>query len=482
MLLHRPGPGLTWQGVPEDLRAIARRLTSAGYRVWLVGGSLRDLLRGESPVDWDLATEAVPQEVLRLLPGSRPTGARFGTVTATQGAVTAEITTLRGEGPYSDFRHPDEVTLAGSIEEDLGRRDFTINAMALPFPEDPAVSSQLIDPFGGRADLAARVIRAVGHPPARFYEDPLRMLRALRLAAQLAFTVEPATARAIRAAAPLLGYVPRERIRQELERILPGRALYGILRQMDALGLLSQVFPAVAATKGQAQDSRYHARDVFDHTMLAVQWSGEVAGRLGTPGQLAVLYHDVGKPATFSEAGGVIHFFGHEHLSAQLARQDLRTLTFPTSVVDEVAWLVAHHMLDPHIGPRGLRRLRAKAGSRERFVRLMLLRACDVLAHRAPPEPPIPEGAERMLAVIPGLREVLEEPEGHFTLALDGHAIMQAAGIGPGPEVGRLKEALLEWALEDPAGRNTPEQLRKRLEAVIRERGSSPGRPGRRVP
>lgn len=490
----------TWR-VPAELRAVAARLAGAGHRAWLVGGSLRDLLQGKTPSDWDLATDALPAEVLRLFPGARPTGARFGTVTIEAGRIRVEATTLRGEGTYSDFRHPDAVTFARSIDEDLSRRDFTINAMAYPltggdgeYPPGEATSGRpgdagrppagLLDPYGGIEDLQSGRIRAVGHPPARFYEDPLRMLRAPRLAAQLGFVVEPQTAGAIRRAAPLLGYIPKERVRQELEKVLPGPGFFRLVQEMDALALLPFVFPAVSATKGQPQGA-HHALDVFAHTLAAVRYSAEVADSLGTSGQLAVLYHDVGKPATLSRVGDVVHFFGHEQVSAQLAEQDLRTLTFAGDVVEEVVWLIEHHMLDPRTGPKGMRRLRARAGTRERFLKLLVLRVCDGRAHRPGAASPggggvWPAGTSvrAVVSELPGLLEVLDEPEEHFRLALDGHAIMQYARIGPGPEVGRLKEALLEWALEDPATRNTPEALRQHLDALSGgDRGPEPAPP-----
>ncbi len=440
--------------LPEPAARVLSALEAAGHEAYLVGGCVRDLLLGRKPKDLDVATSARPEEVKRLFRKAVPTGERFGTVTVLDFSAPVEVTAFRAEGQYEDARWPSEVRFGVTLAEDLARRDFTVNALAL------GRDGRLVDPFGGRGDLEVRVIRCVGDPAARFGEDALRMLRAARFAAQLGFAVEPATRAAMSACAPLIERVSAERVRDELLRTLLApdhRAGFDLLL---SAGLLARVAPEVAAMAGVEQGG-HHAHDVYTHSLLTVA-DKDHAGLA-----LAQLLHDVGKPDTRSVADGEVHFYRHEVVGAEKAAALLRRLRFAGETVELVAVLVRNHLVYGlrRAGEGAYRRLIRRVG-RERVPLLARLVRADVAAHGRMP----PERAAEVEGILARLEELAARPEPLTVrdLAIGGHDVMEALGIGPGPLVGRVLERCLEAVLDDPS-LNTRERLLSLVEAFGRQ-------------
>jgi len=324
----------------EPAVAVVKRLRAAGYVSYLTGGCVRDLLLGRTPEDFDVATSARPDEVLRLFPGSGEVGAHFGVVLvreegAREQRVQVEVATFRSDLAYADGRHPEAVRFETDPQQDAMRRDFTINALML----DPE-TDQLLDFVGGRADLEARVIRAIGDPERRFREDHLRLLRAVRFAARLGFRIEPVTFAAIREFAPLIHGVSAERVRDEIARILTEGGARRGFELLDATGLLQEVLPEVAALKGVAQPPEFHPEgDVWTHTMIMLDGLRDPSVTLA----LGVLLHDIGKPATFRVAER-IRFDGHVEKGIEIAHAMLNRLKFPGHVIETVEALIGNHM------------------------------------------------------------------------------------------------------------------------------------------
>ena len=353
---------------PPAARALAR-LHEAGFEAWLVGGCVRDMLLGCAPKDYDLATSARPEETKAVFQGETvlETGIRHGTVTVLLEGMPLEITTYRVDGAYSDARHPDGVTFADNLRADAARRDFTINAMAY------APGRGLRDYFGGQADLRAGCLRAVGDPGTRFHEDALRILRGLRFAAVLDFSLEEETDRAARRYAPLLTKVSAERCAAELGKLLCGPAAGRILRAYPAV--LGVVIPELLPMVGFAHRNAHHCYDVWTHTAVAVD---HVPPRL--PLRLAMLLHDMGKPDTFSLGeDGQGHFYGHPRRSVELAEGILTRLRFPRRTREQVLCLVRYHDAVIEESPQRVRRWLNKLGP-ERFFDLLEIQRGDASA------------------------------------------------------------------------------------------------------
>lgn len=361
--------------VPEDVLNLCRRLRAAGHEALLAGGCVRDHLLGLPCKDHDIATSAKPAEVAALFPGSRLVGAHFGVVLVPAGAGPwVEVATFRTDGSYRDGRRPESVTYASTAEEDARRRDFTINGLFY----DP-LADRLIDYVGGRADLRAGLIRAIGEAAERFREDHLRLLRAVRFAARLGFEIEPATWAALRAAAPLIRKVSPERVRDELDRIwrCPRRG-----RGFDLLaesGLMAEVLPELIALKGCEQPPEFHPEgDVFVHTRLMLDHLPEDAS---LPLVLSVLFHDIAKPATRTVDAdtGRIRFNGHDKLGAEMTEGILRRLKYPNETIAAVVEAVAGHM--HFIGVQNMRSATLKRFlSRPRIDDELALHRADCLA------------------------------------------------------------------------------------------------------
>ncbi len=336
---------------PEVLaRSIVDRLRAAGHTAYLVGGCVRDLLLGRTPKDFDVATSARPNELLRLLPRADRVGAHFGVVLVHDDGAHVEVATFRSDLEYLDGRHPEAVRFETDPREDALRRDFTINALLF----DP-VTGEVLDFTNGRADLDAKLVRAIGDPETRFREDHLRLMRAVRFAARLGFEIEPRTFAAMRRLAPLIQTVSAERVRDELARILTEGGVRRGLELMDATGLLHEVLPEIEAMKGVEQPPAFHPEgDVWTHTLIMLDGLRNPSLELA----LGVLLHDVGKPPTFRVAER-IRFDGHVEEGVKLAHALLNRLRFPNHVIEQVEALIANHMKfreTPHMRESTLKR------------------------------------------------------------------------------------------------------------------------------
>ncbi len=333
-----------------------------------MGGAVRDLLLGRPIKDWDVATNARPEQVTPLFERVIPTGIAHGTVTVLIGKLTIEVTTFRGEGTYRDGRHPDHVEFLDSLEEDLKRRDFTINAMAYDI-----AAKKVIDPFGGSADLSAGLVRAVGNPLERFLEDGLRPLRAVRFSCVLDFSIESATSASIRAALPVFRQVANERVRDELIKILSSKHAARGIEALRQTGLLEEILPELLPTIGQVQNT-FHKHDVYQHS-LACLAHGRGDGVL----KLAILLHDCGKPQSVGGPRGEHTFYNHERFSAQLADEAMQRLRFSHEDRERVSTLIANHMFnyEPSWTDGAVRRLVRKVGV-ECLSDLWELRRADI--------------------------------------------------------------------------------------------------------
>jgi tRNA nucleotidyltransferase (CCA-adding enzyme) len=423
--------------VPAGVLAIIDRLRTHGHGAYLVGGSLRDVLLERTAADWDLTTDARPERLLELFPSAVYENA-FGTVAVRQDGDTHEVTTFRSDHEYTDFRRPHHVEFGDSIEADLARRDFTVNAMAWGWAAGDAGDPALVDPHGGRTDLAAGQLRAVGDPGTRFREDALRMIRAVRLAATLEFRIEPGTLAAVRAHAALVQHLSGERIGAELRRLLAAPQPSLGLRLLEATGLLGHISPDLAMQRGVPQN-KIPGEDLWDHTLRTVD--AVPADRPVV--RLAALLHDIGKPATMAEG----RFIDHDAVGAAQAEALLRRLRFPRATIERVAHLVRHHMfsLDPGAGDAAVRRfiIRVEPHALED---LFLLREADDAGSGRPPGEGIRTLRARVAAELAGPR-VLHRRD----LVVDGEVLMQELGLEPGPEVGRLLDGLLERVIAEPA-------------------------------
>ena len=339
---------------------IIRTLRARGHRAYLAGGCVRDLLLNREPADYDVATDATPQQVMQIFPQTYAVGEQFGVVVvpyaennaATSTSVSAEetsahhrgaieVATFRSDVGYSDGRHPDEVRFTKDPREDVKRRDFTVNGMML----DPA-TNEILDFVGGRADLKAGIIRAIGDPERRFAEDKLRMLRAVRFAARFDYEIEPATLGAIQKLASKIHQVSAERIREELTKMLTEGHARRAFQLLDTTGLLQEVLPEIAAMKGVEQPPQYHPEgDVFVHTLLLLdKLQPGASGVISKTLAWGALLHDVGKPPTFRVAPDRIRFDGHVDVGVKMAAEILRRLRFSNDDTDQILALVDHHM------------------------------------------------------------------------------------------------------------------------------------------
>lgn len=431
---------------PGAAKALAL-LQAAGYEAWIVGGCVRDALLGLPPKDYDLTTSALPEETQRVF-AAYPrieTGLRHGTVTVLLEGEPLEITTYRVDGVYSDARHPDGVTFTCSLRQDAARRDFTINAMAY------APGRGLQDFFGGQADLARGILRAVGAAEKRFREDALRILRALRFASVLDFTLEGETARAARACAPLLAAVSAERVSGELGKLLCGKAAGRVLRDYpDVLGV---VLPEILPMVGLDHRNPHHCYDVWTHTTVAVD---HVPPEL--PLRLAMLLHDIGKPDTFSLGeDGQGHFYGHPRRSVELAEGILSRLRFPRRTRERVLTLVRYHDAVLEESPQRVRRWLNKLGP-EVFFDLLAIQGGDAAA-QAPAYCTRLDHLRRLEALA---RQVLDQAPCLTVrdLAVGGEDLL-ALGYR-GPAIGRALRALLDQVLSETVS-NEKNALLQRL-------------------
>lgn len=441
--------------VPDEVKAITDELRSAGYEAYLVGGCVRDLLRGVSPKDWDVATNATPEEIQKLFPESVYEN-QFGTVGVKTGSEDpvlriVEVTTYRIEGKYTDARHPDEVRFAKTIEEDLSRRDFTVNAMALGGENNET----LVDPFGGADDLAAKTIRAVGDPLARFREDALRLLRAARFATELGFEIELNTRRAMEAESGLLEMISKERIRDELVKvIMTPRAEEGIVL-LEELNLLQHILPELREGIGVGQN-QHHIYTVFEHNVKALGYAASKGYSLLV--RMASLLHDVAKPRVKRGEGLTSTFYNHEVVGGRMTLVILDRLHFPKEFVEKAAHLVRQHLFYYNVDevtPAGVRRFLRRVGA-DNIDDLFQVREADRIGSGVPKAVPYKLRHLRFM-----LDKVKADPISPKMLKITGEDVMRSLAIPPSPLVGQILSILLEEVIEDPE-RNTADHLEKR--------------------
>lgn len=421
--------------IPSGAEKILNGLNQNGYEAYLVGGCVRDLLRGVSPHDWDICTSARPEQVEESFAGSHiiETGLKHGTVTIIQNGEGYEVTTYRVDGDYSDGRRPDSVKFVSNLVEDLARRDFTMNAIAMD--SDGVIQ----DPFGGCADIASGTVRCVGDPVQRFQEDGLRVLRALRFASAFGFRIADETSHAIHSCKSMLEHVAAERINTELCKLLLGCGAGETLRSY--VGVLAVFWPELMVMVGFEQHNPWHCYDVWEHTVKAVESAPE-----DTVLRLTMLLHDIGKPGCFTvDENGVGHFYGHPVKSAELADEMLSRLKFDNSTRRQVVNLVSLH--DAELMPRSkiIRRWLNKVGE-ERFFQLLGVKRADNMAQRQ-------DMVQARILELDAIRDttkwILAEQQ-CFTLkdlAVDGRDII-ACGIAPGPEVGAALNRLMDKVID----------------------------------
>ena len=447
--------------VPLEVRTVAEGLRNEGYEAYLVGGCVRDLLIGRSPKDWDITTNAKPEDIQRIFPESFYEN-DFGTVgvkTESEDPTLSviEVTPYRTESEYTDKRRPDAVTFGDSIEEDLARRDFTINAIALDESK-----GQILDPYKGQKDIEAKVLKTVGIPTERFEEDALRLMRAVRLVAELEFALDAETAAGIQEKAQNLKLISRERIRDEFVRILESPQPMMALVLAQQLGILEHIAPDLIRGIGVDQNQA-HSYDVFEHNLRAMQHAADKEWPLDI--RLAALFHDIAKPETRrrSDEKNDWTFHGHEVVGSRVARKALEDLRFSRETIEKVSKLVRWHMFfsDPEqITLSAVRRMIQNVGE-ENIEDLLNIRICDRVGTGRPKEQPF-----RFRKYKAMVDEALRDPISVGMLKTDGTRIMKEFHVEPGPRIGYVLHALLEEVLEDPK-RNTVEYLDEQTQELL---------------
>lgn len=421
--------------LPLAVKRILRHLTDAGFSAYAVGGCVRDLILGLTPDDYDVTTSATPDEVMTIFSDYHviETGLQHGTVTVVYEGVPYEITTYRSESTYSDSRHPDAVLFTKHIEDDLSRRDFTVNAMAL------SEEGILVDLYSGQKDIEARTLRCVGNPYERFSEDALRILRLIRFASVLDFTIDPETEAAARLLAPSLSKVSVERIAQELNKLLLGKGVFRILTEyVDILGV---PIPELLPMKDFDQRNYHHCYDILTHTAKAVE-SVEAKKHL----RLAALMHDIGKPSTFSlDENGVGHFYAHASKSRDLTEEILTRLKYDNKTKDTVSRLVKWHDTVIEASEKSVKRALSKM-TPDFFFDLVALKRADNLAQH-------PDFHSRQLYYdeLEALaKDILARQDclSLADLAIKGGDLL-SLGVPLGKEIGRLLNLLLEEVLQN---------------------------------
>lgn len=447
--------------VPLEVSRVTTTLQDAGHEAYLVGGCVRDILLGRTPKDWDVTTNAKPEQIQALFPESFYEN-DFGTVGVKTGSedqsmAIVEVTPYRTETGYSDKRRPDAISFGDNLEEDLARRDFTINAIALDVSK-----GHLVDPYKGQEDVQSKVLRTVGVPADRFEEDALRLMRAVRLVAELEFALDADTAAAIQEKGPNLKHISRERVRDEFVRILNSNQPMMALVLAQQLGILTYIAPDLTRGIGIDQNQA-HSYDVFGHLMRSLQHAADKGW--GPDIRLAAVFHDVSKPETrrWSDEKKDWTFHGHEVVGARVTKGALEDLKFSRETIERVTKLVRWHMFfsDPdQITLSAVRRMIRNVGE-ENIYDLLDLRICDRIGTGRPKEQPF--RFRRYKAMV---EEALRDPISVSMLKTDGSRIMEKFHVQPGPKIGYTLHALLEEVLEDPK-RNTEEYLDTRTTELL---------------
>lgn len=445
--------------IPKEVKDIITSLQKSGYLAYAVGGAVRDVVLGREPKDWDITTSAKPEKILEIFPDSIYEN-QFGTVgvkthSDDKSVAIIEVTTFRKEGGYSDFRHPDKVEFSDNLEDDLSRRDFTVNAMAM------SLGGEIIDPFGGKEDLKKKLIKTVGLPADRFKEDALRLMRAVRFAAELGFDIEPETFIAIIENSDLLKEIAEERIRDEFVKIIMSAEngpAWGVV-QMEKTGLLKNVIPELIEGIGVTQN-KHHIYTVWEHNLRALDYASKSNASLEV--RLAALLHDVGKPKSKAGEGPDATFHSHEMIGARMARKIMERLKFSNEVANKVVHLVRHHLFYYNVGEvteAGVRRFISRVGA-ENIDDLLKIREADRIGSGVPKAVPYKTRHLRFM-----IDKVRHDPISPKMLKADGIKLMNYLKISPGPKVGMILSILLEEVLDDP-NKNEERALLKKAEKL----------------
>jgi tRNA nucleotidyltransferase (CCA-adding enzyme) len=442
--------------IPAEVTRVTDTLRGAGFAAYLVGGCVRDLILNRSPKDWDVTTDAHPEQIQALFEETYYNNS-FGTVGVVtdgelgDGTKVIEVTPYRTESTYSDGRHPDTVAFGATLEDDLSRRDFTINAVAY----DP-YKGQICDPYKGQTDIAARILRAVGNPDTRFQEDALRMLRAVRLGAELGFGIEQKTYEALKKNSALLENISKERVRDELTRIIMSSHPMEALLHMKHLGLLHYVIPDLERSIGIEQN-KAHSYPVFEHLLRALQHAADKQWPLEV--RLAALFHDISKPECRRKStSGEWTFYGHEVVGSRVTRKALQDLRFPKETIEKVSSMVRWHMFfsDPEqITLSAVRRMINNVGA-DNIWHLLDVRKCDRIGSGRPKEQPF-----RFRKYASMVEEALRDPISVSMLQINGERLLQVTHETAGPRIGWILHTLLEEVLDDPR-KNTATYLEER--------------------
>lgn len=451
--------------IPSEIQMVMETLSKAGFESHIVGGCVRDVLLGKKPSDWDIATNAKPDEIQKLFPDSVYENA-FGTVgvkteSEDEALKIIEVTTYRVENGYSDNRRPDDVQFVKNIEEDLSRRDFTVNAMAVEVERKKGKGGhiEIIDPYGGQNDLNEKIIKAVGDADERFNEDALRMMRAIRFACQLDFLIEEKTKQAITKNADLLRHISAERIRDEFVKlVMTPLAGWGV-ELLRETGLLKYIVPELLEGVGVGQN-KHHIYTVWEHNKRALEYAVEKNYSLEV--RLGALLHDVGKPKTKAGDGVNSTFYSHEIVGAHMAKKIMERLKFSKKIADQVVHLVRFHLFYYNVGDvteAGVRRFLKRVGS-ENVDDLLKIREADRIGSGVPKA--FPYKLRHLLFMID---KVKKDPIDTRMLATNGNEIMTELDLRPSPKVGWIMSILLEEVIEDPS-QNDKEKLLARAKKL----------------
>jgi tRNA nucleotidyltransferase (CCA-adding enzyme) len=449
--------------IPKEVMMVVAVLEGASYEAYLVGGCVRDLLMGKRPKDYDITTNATPEEIIALFPktfyensfgtvGVVTCGEELGTVCTDETVKIIEVTPYRLESAYSDHRHPDAVTWSKEIKDDLARRDFTCNAIAY----NP-VTQETVDPYGGVLAILEKRITAVGDAHLRFNEDALRLMRAIRFMSQLDFDIDTVTRENIEKNTHLLKNISRERVRDEFVKLIMTDFPMRGLVLMKETGLLEYVVPELLRGVGVTQNQA-HAYDVWEHNLRTLQHSADKKWPLHV--RLAAIFHDISKPETkrFSREKGVITFYGHDVIGGRVTREIMERLKFPKDLVDRVSMFVRWHMFfsdTEQITLSAVRRLITNVG-KENIWDLIDLRVCDRVGTGRPKEEPY-----RLRMYQSMVEQALKDPVTLKMLKIDGKRIMDVTQETPGPKIGYILHALFNEVLDNPE-KNTEEYLENR--------------------
>ena len=448
--------------IPEEvlkiIELLENPLVGGKFQAYLVGGCVRDLLMNREPKDWDIATSAKPHEIQKIFPDSVYEN-KFGTVgvktdSADEKLKIIEITAFRLEGKYTDKRHPDEIKLAETIEEDLARRDFTINALALDITGGAA--GKIIDPFGGQADIENKIIRTVGNSTERFNEDALRLMRAVRFAVQLGFEIEKETTKAIKKESGLLEMIAEERIRDELEKIIMAQNAKEGIELLEETGLLKYIIPELREGISVGQN-KHHIYNVWDHNLKSLDYA--VKKNYPLEIRLAALFHDVGKPKTKAGEGPDSTFYNHEVVGAKMTAWILDRLHFSKDFTEKVVHLVRCHLFYYNVGEvteAGVRRFLRRVGP-ENVDDLIKVRESDRIGSGVPKA--VPYKIRHLLFMI---EKVKHDPISPKMLKINGTDIMEILKIEPSQKIGRILSVLLEEVVENPE-KNIKNNLKNRI-------------------